>query len=328
MKRSVKLILFFILIICISSIMSTSFYKEISGISTKYSDKSIKIIVAYDSKDSTYKAAKVLAENLKQKSGMEAEVVGLDGLEGQLGYKAICNANPNGYTIGIVDLPTLLCFTTPSNKNYSKDTIIPLVSFTYDKEVLIVKNNDKFNTLNDFIDYSESHPKDINFSNSSYGDISHVLAAYLAYMARIEVTHVPFNGSDHMIDAVKNQYVDACVAELSEVKDSVNNGEVKILASFTKTRLKDFPDVPTLYEYNYPIDFSSVKTVVIPNKTPGDIVEKIHYSIKETVESNEFCSDCSKLNINVNYMGPDETYLFMDKEQKLLKSILHTIDFK
>lgn len=323
MKKSLKIICLFLLISLVSGLIGSGSLIDLTG-----KNKSIKITVAYNPTDSCDAAARILAKNMEKISGADIQVVNLDGLEGQVGYKAILDGNPDGYTIGVVNLSTLLCFITSEHNDLSIKNIIPLISFTQDREVLAVKNDNRFNGLNDFISYAETHPKELNIANSSYGDISHILAADLSYTARVEFTYVSFNGTGNMTEAVKRGFADGCVADLSDVEEGVKSGELKILASFSRSRLEEYPKIPTLYENNYPIVFSPIKTVVIPNKTPGDIVEKLHYLIKETVESEDFIQDCKNFNIESKYMGPDETYIFMDKQYRFIKSLRNNIDLE
>ena len=65
-------------------------------------------------------------------------------------------------------------------------------------------------------------------------------------------------------------------------KPLVPSGKVKLLAVAYKSRLPDFPNVPTMAEVGYPeLDFSNWAGVFASGKTPQPLLEKINATLQK-----------------------------------------------
>jgi tripartite-type tricarboxylate transporter receptor subunit TctC len=67
----------------------------------------------------------------------------------------------------------------------------------------------------------------------------------------------------------------------------VKSGDLRLLAIFSKQRIKFYTDVPTLMEHGYKVTAESNFLIIAPKGTPAEIVEKIQtLSVKAMKEPN------------------------------------------
>ena len=89
--------------------------------------KSIELIVAYAPGGSVDTAARVVAPALEKELGVSVQVVNKPGAGGQIGYTAIANAKPDGYTVGAVSAPSVVV--TPLDKSrgakWTRESFLP-----------------------------------------------------------------------------------------------------------------------------------------------------------------------------------------------------------
>ena len=103
-----------------------------------------------------------------------------------------------------------------------------------------------------------------------------------AQKAGIELTHVPFQGSPPGLQQVMGGHIPLMFDGSVTTKPLVPSGKVKLLAVAYKSRLPDFPNVPTMAEVGYPeLDFSNWAGVFASAKTPQPLLEKINATLQK-----------------------------------------------
>lgn len=291
-----------------------------------YPKKPVEVVIAYKAGGGTDVGGRILASVAEKNFGQPFVIVNRPGSDGELGYTEVAKATPDGYKIGFINLPTFVSLPLERNTQYKVDDVVPILNHVYDPGVLAVQANSKWNTLEDFISDAKADPGDLTISNNGTGASNHIGAAHFEYEAGIDVTHVPFGGSTDMIAALRGGHVDATVAKISEVASLVSSGELKILASFTEERLEDFADIPTLKEKGYDILFGSARGLVAPAGTPQEIIDILHDTFKEAMESQEHIEKAKNADLPIKYMSPEDLKAYMEKEEIYLKDIKGKID--
>lgn len=291
-----------------------------------FPEKEIEVIVAYKAGGGTDVGARILAEAAGEYFGKPLVIQNIDGSDGELGYNRLADAKPDGYTVGFINLPTIVSLTLERNTKFELDDFEPIMNHVYDAGVLVVQDSSEFKTLDDFVDFAKANPEEIRISNNGTGASNHIGAAHFAHEADIEVTHVPFGGSTDMLAALRGGHVEATVAKISEVAGLVNAGELRILASFTDERLDGFEDVPTLGEEGYDILFGSARALVAPKGTPQEILDILHDKFKEALESDEHMQGAANADLPIRYMSPEELSQYIADEEAYLKEIGEIID--
>lgn len=290
-----------------------------------YPNKPIDVIVAYKAGGGTDVGARLLTTAAEQMSDHSFVVQNREGAGGEMGYNFLTQSEPDGYTIGFINLPTFVSLPEERDTEYSIDDVEPIMLHVYDPALLIVNPDTGLETLDDFLTYAKDNPNEITVANNGTGASNHIIAAHFEAKADIELNHVPFDGTNELITALRGGHVMAGVAKLSEVSQHVQSGEIVALASMTEERLEELPDVPTLMEHDIDVIGASGRGVVAPKGTDPKIIEYLHDVLKEAVESEEHIEQANNINLPLRYMGPDEFQDFIndqDEENKALKEIL------
>lgn len=291
-----------------------------------YPNKPIEIIVAYKAGGGTDVGARVLASAAEKEIGESLVIINREGSDGELGYTELAQADPDGYTIGFINLPTFVSLTLERDTEYEIGDVEPILNHVYDAGVIVVQESAEWDTIEELVEYAEENPGDLRISNNGTGASNHIGAAHFEHEAEIDVTHVPFGGSTDMLAALRGGHVEATVAKISEVANLVDSGELKILASFTEERLENFPDVPTLEEKGYNILFGSARALVAPKGTPEDVIEFLHDNFKKAIESDEHMEKAADADLPIMYMSPEDLGKYIEDEEVYLKEIGEILD--
>lgn len=325
MKKTVLLLLALTLVLSLAACSSSD-----DGVidTDNYPSKNIEVIVAYKAGGGTDVGARILASEAEKIIGKPLVIINRDGADGELGYTQLAKAKPDGYTIGFINLPTFVSLTLERDTQYEIGDVVPIMNHVYDAGVIVVQGNSDMETIEDFIAYAKANPGKVTISNNGTGASNHIGAAHFEYEAGIEVTHVPFGGSTDMLAALRGGHVDASVAKISEVASLANSGELKILASYTEERLENFQDVPTLKEKGYDVLFGSARALVAPKGTPQEIIDYLHESFKEALESDAHMANANNSNLPIMYMSPDELGQYILNEEQYLLNIGEFLDLR
>ncbi len=290
-----------------------------------YPNQDIIVIVAYKAGGGTDIGARALCAVVQKYLPVKLIVKNLSGADGELGYARLCNAKPDGYTIGFINLPTFVSLPLDRKTLYNDENITPIMNQVYDSSVLVVRTDSQLTTLEDFIRYAKGHPFQITVGNNGYRASNHIAAASLCKEADINVTHIPFGGSTDMLSALHDGRVEATVAKISEVAGHVRDNEFRLLCSFTTERLPTFPNVPTLKEKGFDLVFGSARALVAPKDTPQAIVEYLLQAFSQAMEDPQMKELSETLDLPLMYMEPEELKRYIQQQKSYAIEIVPTL---
>lgn len=250
------------------------------------SGESITCIVPYDAGGGTDTVMRALADAAKG-SFKNVTVENRSGAGGATGMLAGANAKADGTTITMitVELTTLEAMGTNAGLTYSMFKPIMMVNSAC-SAITVKADDDRFNTLEDLIEYSKSN--ELQMGNSGNGAIWHLAAAGLAKTAGTEFKHVAYDGAAGAITDLLGGHIDAVAVSYAEVASYVESGDLKVLAVMSENRLDSIPDVPTCQECGYDAVLGTWRGLGVPADTPDEIVDALYAAFTAAAESDEF----------------------------------------
>jgi tripartite-type tricarboxylate transporter receptor subunit TctC len=234
---------------------------------------------------------------LKQPVVVEAKA----GAAGQVGAQFVASAKPDGYTLlshntgisGYAEVDKL--FGRPAKT--SRSDFIPLARLVADPVLLLVNEQQPYKTLKEFIDGAKSRPDALVFSSGGLYGASHLPLAYLEKATGpLKLRHLPTNGGGPAIVAIL--------------------GKLRPLAIFSATRSKQLPDVPTLKELGYDVEYYLWVGIFAPKATPPAIVTTLRSAIGKAIESDQFKTTLVNIGQELAYLDGPDFQTFWDVDGK------------
>lgn len=202
------------------------------------------------------------------------------GAGGRIGIEQVLRATPDGYT--------LLCGT---QLNYSITHLIftksafdprPLepvsVLATYPL-ILIARATLAANTFPEFIALARANPGKLTYGHQGKGNTGHLLGELLMLKGDFRMTEVPYRGSAPAINDLLAGNIDLVPDYLLANKQNIDSGRLKLLATASPERLKDYPNVATVAETLPGVTADTWMAISAPPGTPKDITRKISDAI-------------------------------------------------
>lgn len=251
-----------------------------------FSDESVTCIVSFDAGGGTDLVMRGLADAASSefKSITVENRSGAGGATGML-YGAAADTDGTIVTMITVELVTLEATGMNAGLTYSQFKPIMMVNSAA-ASVTVKADDDRFETLEDFIVYSQSN--DTTVGNSGIGAIWHLAAAALEKAAGTSFTHVGYDGAASAITDLMGGHIDAITVSYAEVSSYVESGDLKVLAVMADDRLPSAPDVPTCTEEGYDAVVGTWRGLGVPADTSDEVVEELYRIFSEAAATDDF----------------------------------------
>ena len=266
----------------------------------------VNMIVAYKAGSGTDNTARVLSAYADKFLGQTVVIDNQEGGSGSIGWTALAQAKPDGYTLGFVNLPTLCSNIVEGLGDYTMDDFVPICNHVTETSVILVAANSQFNTLEDLVSYAKEHPGELKASTNGNKASNHIGAQLLSSTAGFEYTAIPYGGTADQLLALRQGEVDFSVAKEADIASMVS--ELKVLGVFNTQRMEEFPDAPTLGELGYYDQwYGSARAIVAPKDTPQEIIDFYAEAFKNAMEDAEYLDAAEKAGVTTLYIDPAGT---------------------
>lgn len=255
-------------------------------------DKPIEVIVGFAAGGGTDVMARKLLPYVEKKLGSSAKfvVVNRPGAAGEIAVTSMARAAPDGYTIGLVNVPGYNFIPMTRATQYSTDNLRLIGRVVDDPSVIAVSKDSKFNSLRDIIDALKGKPGSITFGHNGAGTNGHLALRMLAKTANVQTNDISYKGTAAQRTDLLGGHLDVGLLSLSEVPELHGGakGELKVIALLAKARSAVLPDVPTTEEGGVPVVMSAERGFAVPKALPEDVVKKLEAAIADSLQDPEY----------------------------------------
>jgi tripartite-type tricarboxylate transporter receptor subunit TctC len=233
------------------------------------------------------------------------------GAAGQVGAQFVASAKPDGYTLlshntgisGYAEVDKLF----GRSPKVTRADFIPLARLVADPMLLLVNDQQPYKTLQEFIAGAKAHADTLVFSSGGLYGASHLPLAYLEKATGpLHLRHLPTNGGGPAIVAILGNNAQVTTQSVSATLPHIKAGKLRPLATFGATRSKSLPEVPTLKELGYDVEYYLWVGIFAPKGTPDEIVTTLRAAIGSAAHSAEFLASLGNTGQELAYLdGPD-----------------------
>lgn len=141
-----------------------------------YPSKPVRVIVAVAPGGGIDTAARILAENVRQRLGQPFVIDNRGGAAGNVGAGLVFHANPDGYTILASSLsPITIAGLLSKNLNFDPAAFEPIVVMSRIPNVLVVRQNLPVSSVKELLAHINANAGKVNYASPGAGT-----AAYLS----------------------------------------------------------------------------------------------------------------------------------------------------
>ena len=252
------------------------------------------------------------------------------GAAGAVGAQFAANAKPDGYTLllhitsisGFAEVDKLFGRTP----KFTRADFIPLARFVADPCVLIVNDQQPYKSLAELVDDAKKRPNDVIFSSSGlYGALHIPTALFMKAAGDLKLRHLPTNGGGPALTALLGNNSQVLVSSISACLGQIKAGKARPLAMFGAARSKALPDVPTMKELGYEIEYYLWVGAFAPKGTPPNVVTFLRKAFNKAAHAEPFKAALANLGQDLAYMDQPEFAKFWDADAARLEAAVRSI---
>ena len=288
-----------------------------------YPSKPIRIIVPNPPGGGNDLAARIVAENLREKWGQPVVVDNRAGASGRIGALAVATAPPDGYTL-LVTAPAALVINKSlyANLSYDADAFVPVSVIVSGPGVLVVHPSVSATSVEQLIALAKANPDKLTYASQGNGTIAHLAGALFESTTGARIVHVPYKGSAPAVADLLGGQVSMMFSELAPALPQIRAGKLRALAVGGVKRNPLLPDVPALSEVLPGFTFSYWIGMVAPPGTPSAIANRLSAEIAEGLKQPAVAKRLLETNLDAIGSTPAEMASFMKQESERWGSVI------
>jgi tripartite-type tricarboxylate transporter receptor subunit TctC len=196
---------------------------------------------------------RLLAQKLTERTKQQVVIENRPGAGGLLSAKAVLDAPPDGYTLGVIGNGQAIAMSLFKRRPYNVLTDFTFVSMTARFEMLLaVKADSPLKTLQDVVDAARKNPGKLNFGAINPGSTQNLSAHLLKQVSGVDVAIIPFKTTPDLVTAVLRGDVDVGFDFYAGLQGVISDNQVRIIATSGEERNPLLRDVPTAKESGFP----------------------------------------------------------------------------
>ena len=242
-----------------------------------YPSKPIRIIVPFPPGGVNDNAGRAIAQALQQLWGQPIVIDNRTGANGNIGMEACAKSPPDGYTVcfptGVILALNPFAY---SKMPFEPLDLIPVIHIGTLDQALVVNSSVPVNNVRELVEYGRSHPGELSFASLGIGSTAHLYSEWFHAKTGAKFTHVPYKGSPQLIQAVAAAEVHISTNTPAVVQPFIKAGKLRLLGVVAEkgNRSPLFPDVPTLSEQGFDLNFRNWLALYLPAGTPAEIARR------------------------------------------------------
>jgi len=273
-----------------------------------FPSKPITLIIPFPPGGSTDIVGRIAADGLAREMGQPIVVDNRGGAGGAIGAKAIADAAPDGYTLGVATVSTHVV-----NPVVQKDLRYdPLTSFTLLSQIAVVPDvlavhpSVPAHDIRQFVEYARRNPGKLNYGTPGVGSLGHLRGEMFKYFADVNLTHVPYRGAGPALNDALAGQVQVLFDNLPSSLPHIQSGKLRALAVASEKRVAALPDIPTYAEAGYPlVNDPSWFGLIAPAHLPAEIASRVHAALVAALKQPEVQKRLEKAAANPVGNSPD-----------------------
>jgi tripartite-type tricarboxylate transporter receptor subunit TctC len=300
-----------------TALLATSLLLPMTTRAQDFPSKPIRLVVPFAAGGPADTIARAVAEKMQ---GIVRQPVVIDnraGAGGAVGTKAVAQAEPDGYTIGI-STAGALAISVSMQEAIGYDPRKDLQALTLAAsvpELLVVGKDVPVKTLPELLALAKAKPNSLNYASSGAGSMPHLAGELLKQYGKVEMAHVPYRGAAPAVTDLLAGQVDLMFMDIAVLLPHVQAGTIKAVAIGSAQRSASLPDLPTTAELGLPkVVADNWYGIVAPPKMPQPIVRKLHAALVEALKSPEVKEKLALQGAVVVGNTPDEFAAYIHSE--------------
>ncbi len=300
------------------SLLSTATFAQ------SYPTKPVKLVLPYSPGGVVDFIGRTLAQHVGDALGQPVVAENRPGAGGIVGTDVVARAQPDGYTLLLMDPAIVINPTLQESVPYDLFKQLDTVSVVSSSPlVLVVSPGLNVKTFAEFVAYGKANPGKLNFASAGIGTTPHLAGELYKQSTGIVATHVPYKGIGASYTDMMSNKVQFAFSSIAGALPFTGDNRVIALATTGETRNDVYADKPTVAESGikgFSVDLWLA--VFAPVGLPADVKTKLNAAIKTALEKPELKAAFAKVGASPRGTTPDVGAAFVKADFEKWKKVI------
>jgi tripartite-type tricarboxylate transporter receptor subunit TctC len=290
----------------------------------------VKLVVPFTPGGGIDSIGRILGARLSEMWGQQVVIENRPGAGGNIASEFVARSASDGYTMYISAAGLAVNRYLFESINYDAlADFAPVTLICLFPNVLVVPNSSPLRAVGDLVAQARSGPGKLTFASPGHGSSPHMSAELFKYMAKVNLTHVPYRGASPAYTDVIAGRVDCTFAVMASGLPLVRAGQLRALGVTTATRVASAPEIPTIAESGVPgYDTSSWFAFFVPAKTPPEIIGKMHADTVAALAEPQIRAKLDALGVIVVGSSPEQLGAHLKAEMERWAPVIKAANIK
>ena len=257
-------------------VVTIALYALLSLAAQAQTNRMIKFVVPFAPGGTADILARLLAEQIGKAHAVGTLIENRSGAGTIIATDAASRAAPDGNTV-LFNANAFVI--NPHLRKLSYDPLTsfePVCQLVSSPQVIAVGGAAPYRSLAEMFDAARARPGELTLASVGPASTQHIAFETLKHLADVNMIFVPFNGNGPAVNALLGKHVDSILVNYSEVAEQLEDGTFRALATTSRTRLEQLPQVPAVAELGFnDFDADVWFGAVVPAKTPAAVVAEL-----------------------------------------------------
>ena len=292
-------------------------------------ERPISFIVPFPPGGGTDVMARAMVPHLERHlPGARFVVLNRPGAGAEVGYTALATAAPDGFTMGVVIVPSLQTITIERAPRYRLEDLAYLGSVVDDPGGFFVAPDSPLRTLSDLAAHARANPDKAAVGTAGIGSDDHLLMMGFERLVGARLVHVPFAGQAPTVSALLGRHIAVAAMNIGESLELVKQGQARPLAQASPERGALAPDIPTFKEQGFDLTGGVVRGLAVPAGTPAPIRARLEAALLATMDDPGWQAEAARLYQPLRRMDGAAFTRLVQQEAESLRRLWHERPWK
>ncbi len=301
-----------------------------AAVAQNYPTRSIRAVVPFPPGGTSDILGRVIGARLTEKWGQQVIVDPRPGAAGAIGAEAVMHAQPDGYTLLLTDVGSLLTnqILHPKVQYDLTRDFVPVILVSYSPHLFCAHPSLPVANVAQFIALAKKRPGVLNYA-SSPGGVPFLAGLMFAHRTGIDWAYITGRGGVQSVMDVVTGQADVMLNGMLATLPHVKSGRLKLLAVTSEQRVASLPDSPTIVESGLPgFVTGSWQGLLAPAGTSPEIVSRLHADITRVLNVPEVMEKLASQGADPLGTPPAETERFLREERGRWAKLVRETGYK
>jgi len=273
-----------------------------------YPNRPVRLILPFAAGGVADVTSRLAADKLGEKFKQRFVVENMPGPGGIAAAKAMINAAPDGYTLGLITNGTAISAAIYRQLPFDPVKQLAPISGVGNFELVFAVNADSpYQTLGDFIKAARAQPGKLNFGTIAVGSTQHLGAELFRSSAKLNIQLIPYKTTPDVTVGLLRNDIQIMTDFYAAMRAGLLDKKLRPLGTTGPTRTAFLPDVPTVAEGGVPgYEVLSWNGIGAPVGTPQAIIDTLNKAIREVLAMPDVIKRYNEVGIAARASTPDE----------------------